>query len=238
MKFSRKQRAADRRNSSEFRAAALCGRAASQRVLRRDRKSPDAAGHPAPRRISRLLMEEGSVMHLGNRTKASLRKSARNYPALQRAAMSSVEPLESRRMFAVTASFAGGVLTVNGDNNANTITVSRTVAGNLLVNNGAVAITGAAATIANTTRINVSGSGGNDSITLDQTNGALPAASLSGGSGDDSINGGAGADTLNGGDGNDEVDGNGGSDIAFLGNGKDAFTWDPGDGSDIIHGQG
>src|SRR5215211_5575944 len=90
------------------------------------------------------------------------------------AAAAALEPLEGRRLFAVTASFTGGVLTVLGDNNPNAITVSRDAAGNLRVNNGAVLIGGGTATIANTTLIKVIGSGGNDSLALDETNGVLP----------------------------------------------------------------
>ena len=58
----------------------------------------------------------------------------------------------------------------------NSIIVSRNAAGNILVNGGAVPITGGGATVANTTLIQVVGSGGNDNITLDESNGALPAA--------------------------------------------------------------
>src|SRR4051794_29966262 len=111
MKHSWNHRAADRRDSSSFPATALCDRGCPQRVLRRGRQSNDAAGHAALRRPLRLLMEEGPVMHLGNRTKSSLQDLGLNTAALKRAAFSAVEPLESRRLFAVTANFAGGVLT-------------------------------------------------------------------------------------------------------------------------------
>ena len=54
-----------------------------------------------------------------------------------------VEPLESRIMPAVTATFSpgAGVLSVFGDALDNTITLSRNAAGQILVNGGAVAIT-------------------------------------------------------------------------------------------------
>ena len=42
---------------------------------------------------------------------------------------------------------------------------------------------------------------------------------------------------LIGGDGNDNVIGGRGDDVAFLGAGNDRFTWNPGDGSDIVEGQ-
>jgi hypothetical protein len=119
-------------------------------------------------------------MQLLNRTLASsARRRVRN--PMNRALDNVFEPLEARWLCAVTATFAGGVLTVVGDANANAITVSRDAAGALRVNNGAVAIAGPAATVANTQLINVSGSGGSDNLALDETNGPLPKASLSGG---------------------------------------------------------
>src|SRR5215813_6552650 len=97
-------------------------------------------------------------------------RQARPVPAL--------ESLADRILPAVTAVFVppAGVLTVLGDAGNNTITVSRDAAGNLLVNGGAVAIRGGTATVANTSLIQVFGQAGNDQISLDETNGALPAA--------------------------------------------------------------
>ena len=51
------------------------------------------------------------------------------------------------------------------------------------------------------------------------------------------ITGSSGADTILGGDGNDSVIGGRGDDVALLGIGNDTFTWNPGDGSDIVEGQ-
>src|SRR5215217_5911795 len=50
-----------------------------------------------------------------------------------------------------------GVLTVRGDQQNNTITVGRDAAGTLLVNGGAVQVTGGTPTVANTTLIEMSG---------------------------------------------------------------------------------
>src|SRR5262245_19348158 len=80
--------------------------------------------------------------------------------------------LESRRdriAPAVVASFSSGagLLTVFGDGAANTITLSRDAAGTILVNNGAVAVSGGTATVANVALIQVFGQAGNDTITLD-----------------------------------------------------------------------
>src|SRR3954468_17647040 len=97
-----------------------------------------------------LRQEEGPVMHPTIRTASMspsslpFRRRANKAAALHRAIDHTLEPLEGRRLYAVTATSAGGVLTVTGDNNANVITVSRDVAGKLLVNNGAVTINGSA----------------------------------------------------------------------------------------------
>jgi hypothetical protein len=129
----------------------------------------------------------------------------------------------------VTATFSAGVLTVTGDGQDDSIAVSRNAAGTILVNNGAVAIQGGPATVANTRLIMMVGGGGNDRLSLDETNGALPRASIFGGDGND---------VLVGGSGNDIIDGGTGNDSAFFGAGDDTFVWNPGDGSDRVEGQG
>ena len=100
-------------------------------------------------------------MQLWNHTRtSSAQRRVRN--SISQALDNLIEPLESRRLYAVTASSAGGVLTVTGDNAANAITVSRNAAGNLLVNNGTVPIAGSPATVAVIQSIRVSGLGGNE----------------------------------------------------------------------------
>src|SRR3954465_10005936 len=98
-----------------------------------------------------------------------------------------VETLESRTYFAVTATFSpgGGSLTVIGDALNNNIVVSRNAAGVILVNGGAVAVQGGTPTVANVALISAFGLGGDDSISLSETNGALPKANLFGGAGND-----------------------------------------------------
>ena len=118
---------------------------------------------------------------------------------------------------AVTSSFSAGTLTVFGDNLNNTITISRNAAGTILVNGGAVAVTGGTPTVANTTVIQVFGLGGNDTITLNEANGALPRANLFGGAGNDTLTGGSGNDQLFGQGGNDTLLGKGGNDFLFGG---------------------
>ena len=68
------------------------------------------------------------------------------------------------------------------------------------------------ATVANTSLIQVFGQGGNDTITLNEANGALPAANLFGGAGNDTLTGGSGGDMLFGQAGNDTLLGKGGAD--------------------------
>jgi Ca2+-binding RTX toxin-like protein len=139
---------------------------------------------------------------------------------------------------AVKASFfpTAGLLSVFGDNLDDTIVMSRDAAGQILVNGGAVPIAGGQATVANTALIQVFGQGGNDTITLDESNGALPAAQLFGGVGNDVLTGGSGADLLFGGAGNDTLFGKGGNDLLFGGAGNDVLTG--GDGDDQVFGEG
>jgi Ca2+-binding RTX toxin-like protein len=147
-----------------------------------------------------------------------------------------------------------GVLTALGDALDNTITASRDAAGKIFLNGGAVPIIGGTPTVANTATIQLFGQGGNDTIALNESNGALPAANLFGGDGNDLLTGGsgndqlfgqAGDDTLNGrggndflfgGAGNDVLTGGAGNDQVFGGAGNDRMIWNPGDGSDLLEG--
>ena len=156
----------------------------------------------------------------------------------------------------VKATFTPGakLLSIFGDKLKNGITVSRSAAGNILINNGAVAIDGGQPTVSNTNLIEVFGKDGNDTITLDESNGPLPAAQLFGGAGNDVLTGGSGADLLFGDAGNDVLNGKGGNDLLFGGAGNDVLTggagddqlfgeagddrmiWNPGDGTDLLEG--
>ncbi len=169
-----------------------------------------------------------------------------------------LERLDDRIAPAVVASFSSfaHTLTVTGDGLDNNIVISRNAAGNLLVNGGAVAIRGGTATVANTSLIQVFGLPGNDTIALDESNGALPVAQLFGGAGNDTLTGGSGADQLFGQGGNDTLLGKGGDDLLFGSDGNDTLTggagtdqvfgqsgddrivWNPGDGSDLNEGGG
>ena len=157
---------------------------------------------------------------------------------------------------AVTATFnpATGLLTEFGDTLDNTIITGRDAAGNILVNGGAVVIAGGTPTVANTSLIQAFGQDGNDTISLDETSGALPSADLFGGAGNDTLTGGSGADQLFGGADNDTLLGKGGTDLLFGGDGNDTLTggdaddqifgeagndlmiWNPGDDTDLFEG--
>jgi Ca2+-binding RTX toxin-like protein len=157
---------------------------------------------------------------------------------------------------AITGSFIPGlgILSLFADANDNTVAVSRNAAGTILANGGAVPILGGSPTVANTSLIQAFGQGGNDTITLDESNGALPKANLFGGDGNDTMTGGSGADMLFGQSGNDTLLGKGGADLLFGGSGNDVLTggdgddqmfgeagndrmiWNPGDDSDLMEG--
>src|SRR6478752_2085893 len=157
---------------------------------------------------------------------------------------------------AIKASFSPSarLLSEFGDSADDTITTSRNAAGQILVNGGAVSIDGGQPTVANTTVIQVFGQGGNDTLALDESNGALPKAALFGGAGNDVLTGGSGADQLFGQGGNDTLLGKGGNDLLFGGAGNDVLTggagddqdfgeagndrmiWNPGEGTDLNEG--
>ena len=136
---------------------------------------------------------------------------------------------------AVIASFSSGVLSVLGDSLNNTITGSRNAAGNILVNGGAVNVLGGTPSVANTALISVFGQGGNDTLLLNETNGALPAANMFGGAGNDTMTGGSGGNQLHGQSGDDTLLGKGGTDLLFGGADDDTLTG--GDGDDQVFGQ-
>jgi Ca2+-binding RTX toxin-like protein len=157
---------------------------------------------------------------------------------------------------AITASFSAGTgtLTVLGDGLNNAIAVGRDAAGSIQVNGGAVPVLGGVSTVANTALMLVFGNNGADTIALDEANGALPAAHLFGGFGDDLLTGGSsgdqlfgqagndalfgglGNDTLRGGDSDDTLTGGDGDDQVFGEAGDDRLIWNGGDDNDLFEG--
>ena len=153
-----------------------------------------------------------------------------------------------------SAFFTLGVLTVVGDAQNNNLVISRNAAGAILVNGGAIPVAGGTPTVANTRSISVVGQAGNDTITLSETNGALPRANLFGGADNDVLTAGSGGDTLAGQAGNDTLLGKGGFDTMSGGSGNDTLTggdaddrafgeagndrmiWNPGDDTDLNEG--
>ncbi|HKP17295.1 MAG TPA: calcium-binding protein [Gaiellaceae bacterium] len=108
-------------------------------------------------------------------------------------------------------------------------------------NGGEVATVAPGTTRLDTTAVeslDVVGLGGDDTLVGLNGIGTLTSLTLDGGGGEDTLRGGDGADLLIGGAGDDLVDGNIGADRALLGTGADRFQWDPGDGSDVVEGQG
>lgn len=195
------------------------------------------------------------ISRLFNKKSLPISRSSRKLPSSRRF-VPNLECLDARILPSVTASFAPdtGILSVLGDAQNNTIIVSRDAGGHILVNGGNVAIQGGTATVANTTLIKMDGQDGNDILSLDETNGALPVANIMGGNGNDILTGGSANDLLFGQDGNDTLFGKGGNDQLFGGAGNDTLTggtgtdsvfgeagndrmiWNPGDGSDVNEG--
>jgi Ca2+-binding RTX toxin-like protein len=153
----------------------------------------------------------------------------------------------------ISASFSGGVLTITGDDQDNVLSVSRDTIGNLLVNEGSIAITGGLPTTNNTTLIKMFGFKGNDKLTVQLAPG-IPNANLFGGEGNDTLTGGLADDILDGGPGNDVLSDRAGNNVLIGSEGDDTLTggigadhffggadndtiiWNPGDGSDVVEG--
>jgi hypothetical protein len=86
-----------------------------------------------------------------------------------------------------------------------------------------------------TDRLRVNGRGGDDLIST-STN--AMETTLDGGADTDVLFGGPGDDMLLGGADFDDIAGGRGDDVANMGPDFDRFTWRPGDGSDVVNGQG
>ncbi len=89
--------------------------------------------------------------------------------------------------------------------------------------------------------IQVDALGGSDVVRIDESNGVftdVEQTMIDGGAGDDILLGGAGPELLIGDAGNDLIDSGPGEDLVLLGAGDDVFQWYPGDGGDVLDGEG
>ena len=148
-----------------------------------------------------------------------------------------VELLEDRRLLSaapIVKLVGNGLLLAHGRRDADTIVFSLESGDATKLD---VTIDGATTTfnVADVKRILAIGGKGNDSITIDETNGAITIpAILIGGNGNDTLTGGSGNDILIGGNGNDVLSGGAGNDRIIGGNGDDVENG--GDGNDILLG--
>jgi len=167
--------------------------------------------------------------------------------AIPAAFVTPIAVAQTHHVDGVTAVIKHGTLDVKGDHQDNRIAL-RLAAGDPGVIQVDVGDDGSAQfsfARSNIQAINLEGGDGNDSLRIDDANGAFTdtiPTTISGGDGNDFLEGGqtkvaAENETYYGGDGNDFVDGGKGADTAYLGSGDDTFRWDNGEGSDVIEGQ-
>jgi Ca2+-binding RTX toxin-like protein len=152
---------------------------------------------------------------------------------------------------------SGNQLEIRADDAPNRIDIDTSPAGTIRVdvNDDAVFEHIGSSTVTNTVAIEVLARGGDDNITFDETNNALPTAVLNGDSGNDILQGTSSGDLVTGGSGDDRIDTRGGADV-IAGNqdadtitpgpggdeaqgddGDDTFVWNDGDGSDETAGE-
>src|SRR5262245_32032681 len=113
-----------------------------------------------------------------------------------------IEPLEPRNVPAVTATVAGGVLTVLGDADRDSIRVSLDPATNQLVVLNFLTEVGRFASPA-VTSLSIDAGGGDDVVRVDRA--VTQPAGIQGGDGNDILEGGGGPTTLLGGPGLDKL---------------------------------
>jgi len=106
-----------------------------------------------------------------------------------------------------------GILYVTGDNTADTVAFTLDPVGDILANGSIIPGPGVSpATVDNTVYIQVSGAGGNDTISAAGLQDTFLPIYMYGGDGDDALTGGGGNDTLQGNSGNDSLYGGAGDD--------------------------
>jgi Ca2+-binding RTX toxin-like protein len=158
-------------------------------------------------------------------------RAPRGRPHIRPGEFDMIEHLEIRRLFAVTATFANGVLTVTGDDAANRVSISRNLdSGQLLVRSGDALVRSVAYAEVNSITVNLLG--GEDRLNT-ASNVAKP-MTVNGGEGSDNLLTGGGADVVHGNGGNDTINTAGGADTLFGDEGND--TMDGGGGGDSFNG--
>src|SRR5581483_8600522 len=191
--------------------------------VRPDRPRPPArpAGHGRSRRTGRLQRSNRNPALAGSHTKGRRHMRLRTTRVLTLTALGLAlfgTVVAHAASPAVTARVQNGTLTVTGTNAADK---------NALIFNGA------------TIDIDV-GEDGTTDFSFDRT--TVASIEVNGGGGDDDLDASrlrfAGSVTLNGGNGADTLESGREADVMLGGAGNDTFRWDPGDGSDVVEGQG
>ena len=150
------------------------------------------------------------------------------------------ESLESRAMLSATFDVGTGVLTLQGTERADVISVSKGR------DAGSVVVRGVDGVQKDAVFTQVSGVvietfGGNDKVSIGRgvraPNGALMNFTVDVGNGNDSVDGSDGSDTIDGGEGNDKIRGRSGDDRIDGGNGNDSCSGEGGD-DDLSGGAG
>ena len=136
--------------------------------------------------------------------------------------MNDLQPLEGRRLLAVTAAVDGGVLRVSGDNEANLIEFERRDDRLAVLADGEEVGEFDATRLA---RVEVDAGGGDDRVILGRRIGL--AARVDAGAGDDTVGGGDRGDLIYGGAGDDLLDGNAGVDTIYGDAGDDLIYTGP-----------
>jgi len=150
-----------------------------------------------------------------------------------------LEPLEQRKLLSISYSFSDGLLTVDSDTQADSITLSSNASKNVTINSVVIQVDNQPVPASSVSGITVNGDAGNDTINLadvDSAHGYTDATLQSGnvathaGDGSDSVTGSdypesiygdGGADVLRGGTGNDTIEGGVGNDTVYGGAGND-----------------
>ena len=139
-----------------------------------------------------------------------------------------IEHLESRRLLS-TATSLGATVTIDGSRRNDQIIISRTTDGHYEVVDNSTHLTYRASRVK---RFVINCRGGDDILSVDNSNGGVAAArEVHGGDGNDTLSGGKGADDFFGDAGDDRLDGRQGDDDLHGGDDNDSLEGDIGDDS-------